>query len=356
MPSDVRHTLLRKPALAGPNRLSGLTRPAFAKDPMLAFVKFLGTRFSSITGPPRGTKPIQMRISHFSLLCYHVKTLYLFIASDIKTTVVPTASFGIIGAVSMSLRQDPLPFEVVIPRVPLVLIWIWINLLLFNVSNQRQPAGIAEDSVNKPWRPLPALRLSHAQAKRLNWALYPVVVLTTLVIGGTRASICLMILGYLYNETGAGDVFYARNFLNAAGYLSFVLGAVEVVTSFHDGTFSIAGQQWFALIFAVIASTGHMQDIPDQAGDEARGRRTLPLAIGDWNARISIAVLVPAWSLIAVAFWGTGFLGSVPTAFLGGMLACRVLSGKASDQNGDKISFLIWNAWVVSLYLLPILQ
>lgn len=285
--------------------------------------------------------------------CYHINTLYLFTASDFKTTVVPSSIFGILGALSDTLLLNPTSPQSTLRRIPLVILFVWLNLLLFNVGNQRQPAAMAEDAINKPWRPLPGKRLSAKEAKQLNWILYPVVVITSLMLGGLRFSLSLMILGCFYNQAGGGDVFYARNFLNAGGYLSFILGAIEVSTGNPDSCFTSAGQRWFLLVGAVIASTGHIQDIPDQQGDRVCGRKTVPLAFGDMNARISIAALVLGWSLVAPAFWKLGAWGHLLPVAFGGSIGMRILMNQKIDVEADKRTFLVWNAWVVSLYILP---
>lgn len=128
------------------------------------------------------------------------------------------------------------------------------------------------------------------------------------------------------------------------------VGAVCVATGGSD--FTVQGSQWFALMGAVAFTTAQMQDLEDIVGDAARGRRTVPLVVGDRLCRWSIAVLVPGWSVGASCFWGAvDSLAMICTA-LGLLVAWRVLDKKEVRQ--DKVTFRVGNVWIVSLYVLPL--
>ena len=92
------------------------------------------------------------------------------------------------------------------PKALLVAFWTWINLLPFAIDNQRQPAAIAEDSLNRPWRPMPSNRLTQKQARQIMFTIYPVAGLTSLYAGGLHQCIPLMVLGYWYNDCGGADI------------------------------------------------------------------------------------------------------------------------------------------------------
>lgn len=131
---------------------------------------------------------------------------------------------------------------------------------------------------------------------------------------------------------------------------NFEVGAVSVATRGSD--FTIQGLQWFAFMGAVIFTTVQMQDLEDVVGDAARGRRTVPLVIGDRHCRWSIAILVPIWSVGAYRFWGVVNSLSVICVALGLLVAWRVLYKQGLLH--DKVTFRIWNVWIISLYVLPI--
>jgi 4-hydroxybenzoate polyprenyltransferase len=162
-----------------------------------------------------------------------------------------------------------------------------------------------------------------------------------------------MLLGWWYNDQNGAENCWIRNFINAAGYLSFVYGAIEVAIG-SQAKLSGTSCQWFFLIGGIIFSTVQIQDMPDQEGDETRGRRTLPLVIGDMPARWSIVIFVAFWSLIAPTFWRLGLGGYILPVVLSGLIAGRLLWKRAVED--DKFSFKIWNVWVVAIYALPILK
>lgn len=66
-----------------------------------------------------------------STLCYHAYTLWLFIASDVKSIVLPSTIFAFAQASveeGISMRE----FAIGLPRT---VAWILINLLAFSVNN-----------------------------------------------------------------------------------------------------------------------------------------------------------------------------------------------------------------------------
>jgi len=282
-----------------------------------------------------------------------MRTIFLFTASDFKTIVVPSTAFGVLGSYA-HLTQDPgMPGRTALPRIPLVLLWTWLNLLPFNISNQRQPTAIKEDLANKPWRPLPSGRLTPRQATLLMLTFYPMALAISLYLHGSRSCLALMALGWWYNDHEGAETWGTRNFINAAGYLSFIYGAFEVAIG-SQAHLSERACQWFLLIGLIIFSTVQVQDIPDQEGDGARGRKTLPLVIGDMPARWSIAILLPIWSLLAPAFWQLDAVVYVLPLTLSGLISMRILRKRAVAD--DKISFRMWNAWILTIYVLPIMR
>ena len=111
---------------------------------------------------------------------------------------------------------------------------------------------------------------------------------------------------------------------------------------------------WLLLLGAVIATTIQFQDLYNQLGECARGRRTLPLIVGDRYARISIAFSTAVWSIICRNFWGLNVLGFALPLVLGSTVIFRLF--RYQSVVADKRSFKIWNAWIVVLYFLPMIK
>jgi 4-hydroxybenzoate polyprenyltransferase len=301
-----------------------------------------------------GTRPHSTWISP-SILIYHLHTIWLFTYTDLKTIVFPSSAFGILTALSLSLSGAILlpPFEV-IQRLPTVLFWTWLNLLPFNIGNQRQAGAIIEDKQNKPWRPVISGRLTPKQAKYLQLAIYPIVFLVSAIFGGTPQSLVLVLLEYLYNDLeGSERSCVTRNVVNASGFTVYSSGALAVALK-GTGPLSATLYQWKIFMGAVVASTGHSQDMADQAGDRLRNRKTVPLVVGDGVARWTIAVPTAFWTVAAPRFWNLGVVGSLVQFVIGWTVILRTIIIR--DVAGDKRTFQIWNLWMVSLYLLPLIR
>ena len=258
---------------------------------------------------------------HFDpqILAYELTTLYLFTFDDFVTIVLTNTIYGTALPLAGGLLQPPAFAADLISRVPLVLLWVWINLLLFNLSNQSQPGAILEDATNKPWRPLPAGRLSSWKVHSYTTATSLATLVISLVFGGTYPSLCLQVLTFWYNDLGGGENWILRNVLNAGGYLCFLVGAMQVAVGVQKLHYSDKGWEWLCWTSTIVACTMHIQDLYDQEGDRLRHRRTIPLVFGDSVARYTIALPVVIWSLVAPTFWVSNVFGFLPSVALAAM-------------------------------------
>lgn len=306
-------------------------------------------------GPTR-QRGLLVFFSDFTNSCnpwiYHPKTIWLFTLSDLKTIVGPATIFGIVNALCAPIFGiRPAPNTRILNTIAITSFWTWINLLPFAIDNQRQAGAIKEDILNKPWRPLPSQRLTPPQAKKLMLLLYPLALCTSVLYGSWRQCLILMALGYWYNDRGGAEGCVTRNFINACGFVCYASGAMEVALG-NALPQNAALFQWFLVIAGVVFSTVQTQDMYDQAGDLARGRRTLPLVLGDWQSRVMTALPMLFWSFFCPRYWVTSLSISLMFAVTGSVIVARMLLLR--DVWSDKVTFKIWNAWMVLLYLLPI--
>lgn len=144
-----------------------------------------------------------------------------------------------------------------------------------------------------------------------------------------------------------------RNFINACGFVCYTSGAMEVALGTHTPPkpFLI---QWFAVIGGVVSTTVQIQDLFDQAEDYACGRKTLPLVMGDWESRVVTVVPIVFWSWYCPWFWSAPAITHLGFSTIGLVILWRMLSRREVDD--DKITFKIWNDWMVFLYSIPFLQ
>ncbi|KAI0387833.1 UbiA prenyltransferase family-domain-containing protein [Hypomontagnella monticulosa] len=293
---------------------------------------------------------------------FHLYSIWLFTFSDLKTIVFPETAFGILTATSTTVvKHEGVGFVKtpdILHRIPYVMFWVWINLLPFSINNQRRPEAIAEDAINKPWRTMPSQRWTSIQAKFAMLFFYLVAVVVSWRMGSLRPSLALIALGCWYNDGGGSDGNgITRNLINALGFTCFGAGALEIALGSELSLERIVDQglaNWQLVIATVVITTVHIQDIPDQKGDEAKGRVTLPLQIGDGLARWTITVAMVVWGFFCPYFWRCGWLAYSISTSLALVVAYRMLVYRTTES--DKTTFRIWNFWMASLYTLPLLQ
>ena len=169
-----------------------------------------------------------------------------------------------------------------------------------------------------------------------------------------------MVTGYLYNDLGFGDINgVLRNLTNALGFITFDAGALEValnrplhITSKPRTSDDPAVEIWLLLLLLVIFTTGHTQDMPDQKGDAERNRSSIPLQFGDSPARWITIAFMTLWGLACPLYWRTGWLGYILCSPLAFIIAYR--SRRFQDVESDKMTFKLWNLWMMCLYCLPV--
>lgn len=289
-------------------------------------------------------------------LPYFVETLWLFTLSDIKTFVIPETAFGLFGALSGPVMTSNSKADLVkvACRTPGVLLWTWLNTLMFTLANQRLPDAVKEDTINKPWRPLSAGRIDGLQTRRLLLVAIPIGILSSLYLGAVEETVLLTCLNWMYNELGGSDEnFVVRNLLLALTYAGYCSGTVKVASG-HEFSMNYAAYKWIALIAGVIFTTMQVQDLKDQKGDDARGRKTAPLVLGDSSARWITAIPVLIWSFVCPAYWSLHFYGFIISIGLGLVVTGRL--ALARGMQADRLTWKVWSVWLTSLYLLPVIK
>lgn len=101
-----------------------------------------------------------------------------------------------------------------------------MQLLQFCVSNQS--LSVPEDTANKPWRPIPAGRITVPQARVLRWILVPVCLIACSAYGVTAAGVLVVLNALLMNEADLTSHWFLRNVFNASAYSTLDFGACIV--------------------------------------------------------------------------------------------------------------------------------
>ena len=109
------------------------------------------------------------------------------------------------------------------PRV----LWVWFNLLHFAVANQS--CDPEEDKLNKPWRPIPSLRITQKDARILRWLLLPLCLILSVMYNIPLEGLILSLANIAHNELKWDSHWFTRNLCNAVGYACFSTGASRVL-------------------------------------------------------------------------------------------------------------------------------
>lgn len=293
--------------------------------------------------------------------------IWLFTYSDLKTIIATSFGFGLLTSLgAAAFGVDPAPaWSICIQRVPIVVLWAWLNLLPFTIDNQRQEDAIMEDSINKPWRTLPLKLMTPQDAQSVMFVFYALALVTSAHVGGLFQCMSLIALGFWYNDAAGGDIScITRNLINGWGFMCYTSGALHVALTPYQWQQFIdtngVGLPWLAIIGLMVFTTVQTQDMYDQAGDSARDRKTLPLVIGDANARWVTSALMLFWGFLTPSYWGWMQLGQSGVLFWSGsymaVLACIIAVRTLIFRSvpADKKTFLLWNLWLVSNYGLPL--
>ena len=236
-----------------------------------------------------------------------------------------------------------------------MVLWIWLHLLIEDISNQRQRESISEDAVNKPWRPITSGRISTLEARSVLQALVPSTLILSLLLGSFTPSVTLMTFIWLYNDLDGGDAGpWQRNAINAVALACFGRGASEVlIAEMPTGPDDAVINRWHIMMAAVVATTIQAQDLPDIAGDRVRGRKTMPLLYGEMWTRGSLAIFIPVWSVVCPYFWGMTSPKSwiAPLSIGSLMTVCTLFARK---QPTDEMVWKLWCLWITIIYALPL--
>ncbi|THV46087.1 hypothetical protein BGAL_0418g00090 [Botrytis galanthina] len=218
-----------------------------------------------------------------------------------------------------------------------------------------QLRGVTEDALNKSWRPLPAGRISEKQTANILYGSYPITAAISLWIGGFYPAVLLLSACLWYNEFGGDSHPLLKNFLNGVGITCFLAGPLEIVLQNSVMTSNSRLIVWLAIILVTIATTSHVQDLRDIARDKFSGRRTVPIAIGDMEARVLAAVGSIELTYLACWFWDSGYGGAVvPTAFSLALSKTLLLS---RDQKSNNFVWKkLWYSWMLSLFFIPLFK
>lgn len=280
-----------------------------------------------------------------------LQLIWHFTESNFPTFVLPNSAFGFLNALAAPLLTDCSErpsISILLGRMPQVILFNWANVFVFDLANQRLLESQLEDRLNKPWRPLPAGRISPDTTRRWMLITIPLVLAVSALLEVATESAFIMILTWLYNDLRGGDEII-RDGIIACGYALYLTGSLRLALG-PDVQVTEHGYQWISMMCGIILMTMQVQDLKDQTGDRTRGRKTLPLVLGDTISRWSIAGSILLWSLSCSHYWRMSLWGYALPMLTGLGVAFHVVSG-----SHDAWAWRFWCVWQVVVYALPCL-
>jgi len=275
----------------------------------------------------------------FSVVYEVLVTLFLFTKSDLKTIFLPV----MVSTLAICPHSSP-------RCLALAAGWIWLHLLQFTVSNQT--LSVEEDAANKPWRPLPARRISLSAATSLRWFSLIACLLVSLKLGVFPTSVGIAVMTLLHNEAGLHSNWAARNICCGFGYMLFQWGATSIASPCHPNGAADRSKAIRAIILSgfIIATTIQAQDFKDVLGDRIFNRSTMPI-VWPRASRVTVLVAMAAWSLWLPRIWGisSGVADVFGATGLSVGLCCYLFRSVKADQ----FMYILYNLWLAWVFLLP---
>ena len=273
-------------------------------------------------------------------------TLGGFLSGILIRLIVPLASFSI--AVRLILKTCLLGFA---------------YLYVFDIVNQTM--AVAEDKVNKPYRPIPSGMITIRGALCrwvVSWFEYPIL---SYVLAGREAAVWALLweaeVGFCYVWPRPNNP-VARNLFGGFGTF-IMLGQVNAVVMHEDQDRNLS-LFLLAALGGWVGVVTQLQEFHDVDGDRAAGKKTLLVVLGEsWNKVIrrttcGIFILSHFFFMCYGSVIGTKspygssiFAVGFVQMFLGILLGLRVVFSASVQM--DKKNYFYWLTflfWVMIIY------
>lgn len=213
--------------------------------------------------------------------------------------------------------------------------------------------------MNKPWRPLPAERLTECEAAALRWVVVGLCMALSVALGSDMwaPTLGLFLTTFVYDEMNFAGHVIGKNLCNIGGYATFEIGATKLMSrsfSFSRRAARHSDAKIIALSYTLdptsikavclsgllIFTTIQTQDFADVAGDAALGRVTFPIYAPELSRFFTLCTMT-VWSCFLAWFWGIGPGCSGLFIALGVLVGVRFYVWRSERE--DKRSYMWFN-------------
>lgn len=210
-----------------------------------------------------------------------IRLLWRFTKTDLLVSVVSGSIFMLAALLSTkSVNLQSLGY------FGLGICYFVFYIYPFDISNQLD--AVEEDKINKPFRPL-AAGLVDAEGAYFRYYLGSLIyLLLGAFLGVFYWSVLWVVVTYFLNFKGLDQNWITKNFVCMGLGTAAQLGpAWQIICPMNSSAII-----WISLISFWVGLTSCTQDFRDVVGDRKTSRKTLPILVGDQNAR-----------LITMSFW-----------------------------------------------------
>ncbi|MFN6564156.1 MAG: UbiA family prenyltransferase [Nostoc sp. ChiSLP01] len=271
-------------------------------------------------------------------LLRELNLLWQFTGRDISSTIIPPILF-IVAAwhyVQSSLSEF-------LFALPCGTLFVWLYLFSFCLSNQI--AGVEEDRINKPNRPLVTGKISlHGALVRwfLSMALFTFVGWYFGVL--EWALICQMVV-ILHNFGGWDKHWVTKNFLIGLGTFAHLAAVWQLMTPITP-----IAWRWLFLIGAIWSTLVAVQDLRDIEGDLAVNRSTFPIAFGEKASRFLLSLgfgllpfIIHFILMMPTQSTASTLLCDVVLAVFSWFIAARIVFNRSPQE--DHQTYMLFTYW-----------
>jgi 4-hydroxybenzoate polyprenyltransferase len=265
---------------------------------------------------------------------------YRFVWRDLSATVIPNLILTVAALKFKEVSRLP----EIVTALARTILYFWLYIYGFCLANQI--AGVEEDRINKPDRPLSAGLVTYRGAQQ-RWVV--VMILFAFVgwyYGILKWAILWQACIILHNFYNWSKHWFTKNgVIMPVGLVALMAPAWELVTPLTPVMW-----RWIIILAIVVGVTINLQDLRDMPGDRLMGRKTLPLTLGEKNARIALCV---SFLLLAVAIHfglmmpaGHTWKVLLCDLFLAAMdvtIAVRIIMSKSSRM--DHKTYMMYTYW-----------
>ena len=221
---------------------------------------------------------LQTAFLHIAL---ELQVCYRAIWRDIPVAIISGLAFTVTAA-----KQGHCSLADFMAALPFAVVYFFLYLYSFNLSNQI--AGVEEDKIDKPDRPIPSGLLTIQGAKYRWWVVTALYVATGIVIGNVWSCILWILTFLALNHGGMDKHWFTKNCI-AMPLGTLVLGWAAWSIVYGSTWMNQEYTMFIVVILLFVAATVNLQDLRDVKGDSKSGRKTMPIQFGMHAARVIIS-------------------------------------------------------------------